>query len=408
MIKVLWWSDFMCATGFGNVAEEIVTRLYATGRYEFTIVAINHLGEPHNVPSSPYYKFKDIPIFASVSDIYNVHRFKEQLLRADYDVVFVQQDPFNMVPHTGDILRAKLAKQSQYILYFPIDSDDMHPSWVTHGAVPADFPVTYTKYGARIVRKYAKAKIHTAYIGVDTNVYNPLTPKERAGCRRKLFGAKPKDFLMLNISTNQRRKDLTRSIFAWMEVQKRVPSAKLIMHTNQKNETTHGHHLEGVINMYVPEKLRSRIIFPRGEMPKESMREAIGACDVLISTSQGEGWGMPVTEAMACKVPVVVPRHTSYEEIVGPAEERGYLSDTNNYFMLQHDFERRRPVADLDSLVSKIMQVRNNPRKTAKKVKAAHTWVKENCDWDKICRWWDRLFTKAYNQSGPQPTRRRK
>lgn len=400
MIKVLWWSDFMCATGFGNVSEEIVTRLHATGKYEFTIIAINYTGEPYNVPSSPYYKFKDIPIFASVGDIFNVHRFKDQLLRADYDVLFIQQDPFNMVPHADDILRAKLVKQSQYILYFPIDSDDMHPCWVTYGVNAADFPVTYTNYGKRVVKKYdRKAKVKAAYIGVDTNVYYPLEHKDRVALRRGLFNAKPKDFLMLNIGTNQRRKDLTRTIFAWMEVQKRVPSAKLLLHTNQKNEVTHGHHLEGVINMHVPEKLRDRIIFPRSEIPKWRMRQVIGACDVLISTSQGEGWGMPVTEAMACKVPVVVPRHTSFEEIVGPGEERGYLADTSNYFMLQHDFERRRPVTDMDSLVSKIMEVRDKPGKTARKVNAAYSWVKENCDWDKICVWWDKLFTQAYKQS---------
>lgn len=408
MIKVLWWSDFMCATGFGNVAEEIVTRLHATGKYEFTIVAINHLGEPYNVPTSPYYKFKDIPIFASVGDIHNVYRFKEQLIKADYDVIFVQQDPYNMVPHMEAILRAKLAKQAKYILYSPIDSDDLHPCWVDLGFKAADYPVVYTKYGARIVKSHDPGlAVRTAYIGVDTEVYSPLTAKERTASRRKLFDAGPKDFLMLNISTNQRRKDLPRSIFTWREVRKRIPSAKLVIHTNQKNEVQNGYHLEGVIEMHVPENLRDRIIFPRGEFPKSRMREVIGACDVLISTSQGEGWGMPITEAMACKVPVVVPRHTSFEEIVGRAGTRGYLAETENYFMLQHDLERCRPIASLDSLVRAVRFVHDDKKGTRRRVNAAYRWVKENCDWDKICVWWDKLFTEAYKKSGSGRTRAR-
>ena len=34
-IKVLWWSDFLRHTGFGNVAEEIVSRLQKTGKYAY-------------------------------------------------------------------------------------------------------------------------------------------------------------------------------------------------------------------------------------------------------------------------------------------------------------------------------------------------------------------------------------
>jgi glycosyltransferase involved in cell wall biosynthesis len=34
--------------------------------------------------------------------------------------------------------------------------------------------------------------------------------------------------------------------------------------------------------------------------------------DVLISTSQGEGWGLQVSEAMACGVPCIVPRWAAF------------------------------------------------------------------------------------------------
>ena len=39
------------------------------------------------------------------------------------------------------------------------------------------------------------------------------------------------------------------------------------------------------------------------------------AADLYLTTSLGEGWGLGVTEAMACHTPVAMPRHTSLAEI---------------------------------------------------------------------------------------------
>jgi glycosyltransferase involved in cell wall biosynthesis len=400
MIKVLWWSDFMCNTGFGNVAEAIVTRLQATGKYDFNIVAINYHGEPYNVPASPYYKFRDIPIYASVGDIHNVYRFKEQLEKADYDVLFVQQDPFNMVPHMEPIVNARRTKIFKYVLYSPIDSYDLHPCWVSNGLRVADFPVVYTNFGVDVVRRYDKRlKVQAIYIGTDTNVYYPLTAEERIRARERWFEADQNDFILLNINTNQRRKDLPRTIFTWREVQKKIPSAKLCLHTNQVDEWANGYSLRGVINMYVPEYLHNRIIFPSGQIPQKCMREVIGAADVFLSTSMGEGWGMPVTEAMACMTPVVVPKHTSYVETVGANEERGFLADNEGFFMLQNDLERKRPVASLESLVECVLRVKNEPEEAKRRSVAALEWIKTACNWDKIVERWDALFTVAGNQA---------
>jgi glycosyltransferase involved in cell wall biosynthesis len=34
-----------------------------------------------------------------------------------------------------------------------------------------------------------------------------------------------------------------------------------------------------------------------------------------LTTNRGEGWGLTISEAMRCKVPVIAPLHTSIEEI---------------------------------------------------------------------------------------------
>ena len=47
-----------------------------------------------------------------------------------------------------------------------------------------------------------------------------------------------------------------------------------------------------------------------------------GAVDVLVQPSRGEGWGLPMVEAMACGTPVIGTRWS------GPAE---FLTEENSY-----------------------------------------------------------------------------
>ena len=53
-LKVLWWSDMISATGFSQVAQNILKRLSATGKYDFDIVAINYGGDPFDRQEYPY------------------------------------------------------------------------------------------------------------------------------------------------------------------------------------------------------------------------------------------------------------------------------------------------------------------------------------------------------------------
>jgi glycosyltransferase involved in cell wall biosynthesis len=59
-----------------------------------------------------------------------------------------------------------------------------------------------------------------------------------------------------------------------------------------------------------------------GPVADELLAGLYNAADLYLTTSLGEGWGLGVTEAMACHTPVAMPAHTSLLEIgdcnVGP------------------------------------------------------------------------------------------
>jgi glycosyltransferase involved in cell wall biosynthesis len=401
-IKVFWYSDFLCPTGFGNVAEEIVHRLYKTGKYEFTVLGINFKGEPYHLPDSPYFHLKNIPVHPAEyrGDILGQQRLINFLASTDIDLLFVLQDTFNMAQLAKPLQALRAAKKYKHIYYFPVDGD-LTSDWVNNSIKIADYPVAYTKYGVSQVKKYTDIELPIIYHGVDTDTFYPLNKKERDKFRKMYLKASPSDFVITNVNRNTVRKDFPRTIITWLQLRKEFKNVKLYLHADVKDHV--GYDLARFIKQHVPSILENDIIYPDPEfmkklsMPKKAMRSIYGMSDAVISTSLGEGWGLSTTEAMACMVPVVMPKHTSMVEIIGSKCERGYLASCSNFCVLQqHDNYQLRPMVDVDDMVRQIRSIITQPEVAAAKTEQAYKWVKANCDWDKIAKKWDSIFTEAY------------
>jgi glycosyltransferase involved in cell wall biosynthesis len=406
-IKVLWYSDFLRHTGFGNVAEAIMSRLLKTGKYEFTALGINYMGEPYNIPESDYYQFKNVPVYpAEIRDNLLGHGKLRQLLqKTKYDIFFTLQDTFNMMDLKNDILEAKKCKKFKYIFYFPIDGD-IHEDWVADGVKVADYPVVYTDYGKKMINEIDPAiLLRKIYHGVDEKEFYPFEKEEeRKAFRAEYFNANDKDFVITNVNRNQPRKDLPRMIMAFQKFCQKYPEipAKLYLHCHPNDSA--GLKIVKFARKYLDKKLYNSFCFPDSSrlgsngVPVSVLRKIYAGSDVLTSTTLGEGWGLSTSEAMACKVPVVMPNNTSLTEIIGANEERGYLADCSKEWFCQQviDNDIIRPITDIDSLVEKWYSVYKNKEEAKKKAEAAYAWV-QNYTWDKIAKIWDDLFTEAYN-----------
>jgi len=392
-MKVLWYSDFLCPTGFGNVAEELISRL--VDRFEFTVVGINYHGDPYNTQNSPYYKFRDIPVYpaASGGDPLGRGRVIELLEQGDYDILFALQDTFNLVSMDESIRRVRGAKKFKYALYFPVDAP-LDRLWVTNAVETADRAVAYTEYGKREVRKHSDEKLRVLYHGVDTKTFKPVEKAKRKRLKRDLFSVSSKDFIITNVNKNQPRKDLPRTVMVWLKVKERISNAKLYLHTDVHSGNGD---LINFISRQVPEELRGDVLYPRdfgpSGFPKDLLRNIYCASDVVVSTTLGEGWGLSTTEAMACKVPVVMPRHTSCQEIIGERQERGWLADCSDFTVLpEYDNSHIRPLTSVDSMASCICDVHDRPKEAAKRSRAAYSWIKKHCNWGEIANSWAKLF----------------
>ena len=137
-------------------------------------------------------------------------------------------------------------------------------------------------------------KIAIVYLGVDHSKYHPM---DKEVCKRKLdLSVEEKHILVVASNLKHKRMDLTKKVFDKIRQQRK--DIKMI-------KGGYGESLEG-----------QGIISP-GWVPESQMPALFNAADVYLHTSEYEGFGLPILEAMACGVPVVVSNKASIPEVVG-------------------------------------------------------------------------------------------
>ncbi|MDE2099472.1 MAG: glycosyltransferase [Patescibacteria group bacterium] len=206
------------------------------------------------------------------------------------------------------------------VLYFPIDCDHQEFQWME--AVKAvDEAVTFTEYGAQVVKRTLAQSLFPVHViphGLDAH-FTPCTAEEKAASRAQIVldngkpFASPEDFLMLNVNKNEWRKDLLRSLEILKRLVEAGVPAKMIFRCEANGRPLNGvplHRAAAQLGLEDGEHYVQLDAVPEQVLPK-----LYQACDCYVTTTMGEGWGLGITEALGCGVPVVIPTHTSCMEI---------------------------------------------------------------------------------------------
>lgn len=398
-IKVLAYCDSpTCATGFGTVSRNIFEGLTATNRYQVDVLGINYWGDPHQFP------YRIWPTGTNAQkDPYGRKKVCGMIPQMEYDILFFLQDTFIMdfLPELIPYLQ-KQGKKFKSIAYFPIDGVPKE-QWIKNVSA-VDYPVTYSEFG-KLAAKQAYAdcpELDVIPHGVNTVDYHPLNTQEVKEFRGRYFGQHADKFIFMNLNRNQQRKDIPRTIQAFVEFRKQVPESLLYLHMAQKDQ---GWDLPEVCKAYNLD-ITSDVIFPQNFGPNQGYPRQIvnmlyNCVDATISTTLGEGWGLSWSEAMATKTPIIMPRNTALTEAI--SEDRGYLvnSGTNPSLLtvLPHDNEVIRPLVDVEDMVVKMLDVYNDYDKAQARAEAAYEWVTKDLAWGAkgpVVDRWIKVFDKMY------------
>lgn len=404
-------------TGFGRVAQNLFSRWIRDGVFEEVHVwGIGYEGWPYDRERYPYtiypaQRYAD----QDWSSPGNLSRFLSLLAGGSYTHVWIMQDTFLLSPginghFPSELKRICKAQGIRSLLYFPVDAP-LEKEWAAI-IEAVDVPVAYCEYGVTEAQKVCdQAKmdeerggqfmgweIGVIPHGVDHSIYYPnrVSPEERAKVFCGMDGksmVEPDEFLIVNVNMNQRRKGVLQTLLVFNELLNlanvpgnNLPRMKLYLHMRRENKAE-GIDLALAVRqlglqehvLFAPDKL-----WPAG-VPESALAQIYNMADLLLTTSLGEGWGLSITEAMACGTPVAGPCHTSIAELMGI--ERGVLLPTGALDIATSDNTRLRPRVDVVGAAEKISEAIQNDW-PAKYAERAQRWVGD-LGWDRIAKTWE-------------------
>jgi glycosyltransferase involved in cell wall biosynthesis len=251
----------------------------------------------------------------------------------------------------------KTLKQSfKTIIYFPIDSAPRKEDLDILKIINYQF--TYTEYAKDVVLgKSTSAKhLEVAHHGTDSKSYYPLIEKNR----KRL--SPTADFVFGSVNRNSARKDVASLIMAFyhLKTQIKEPSICLYLHMNPLDK--YGVNIERLCDrldlVYGKDVICPKDFNENEGVSAEDLNEIYNAMDCFVTTTTAEGWGLSVVEAMACKVPVIAPMHTSLKEITNDGKLVYGITELRPNVFVQ-DYEKIRMQSDVQEVASMMLKVLN-------------------------------------------------
>ena len=410
--RILILADFASATGFANVAQNIVKELLKdqTVTYQIDVVGINYHGLP-NEWQNIYPRVRVFPAtLISGGDLFGRSGYLSLLSSGAYDYTWILQDTFNIEPIAQKIreirndLIANGKKSFKYIYYFPIDAKPKE-NWIRDVVSLADVPVVYTQYGYKECLEIDPELVNRLKViphGTDISVFHPIEDKEAVTKFRHdyFMGRTDNKFLVINVNRNQPRKDIARTLQIFKLFKQQCPDSVLYLHMKHNdvaydlNEVARQYQLIPDEDYIVPKDFNEH-----DGVSFEMMNYIYNSADAVMTTTLGEGWGLSITEAMATKTPIIAPDNTSITEIL--ADGRGILvpsgKSITDWIILSGDNERVRPLVSVADFVDKLVKLKQNYKSddVNNAVEKAYKYITEELNWDKVGQQWRDLFISS-------------
>jgi D-inositol-3-phosphate glycosyltransferase len=329
MTRILIIGDAVAPTGFARVIRSIFEPLHKD--FELHQLATRYDGRPHDYSWKLYPAAKGKSVYGYDQIVPLIEAVKPGLVFLLYDISF-------QVRYLEELRKA--SPQPRIVIYSPVEAGPIAPE-ITQRLSGVSRYVLYTEYGRREIAKSLETlcvehpdfefpELEVIPHGVDSHRFYPLgedegeIPSRRIEARRamKLDDANHLNaFIVLNANRNMPRKriDLTMQGFAQFARDKPA-NVKLYLHMATEDSGWNVLILAKRYGIY------DRLIMTqadnlRPQFSDQQLNLLYNACDVGITTTTGEGWGMVSFEHAATRAAQIIPRHTSLADLWAGAAE---------------------------------------------------------------------------------------
>lgn len=357
MRKLLVVTDFDSGgSGYRNICAPLFTELAKEN--EIKIIGLANRGEEHNYP------FSIIPA-QTVEEIVAMGSNLIQLWTPD--VVIVALD----IPLQIRLHPAFAQYKVKYIAITPLENGPLVLDW----AAPLfnmDGVFFISELGKQEALKVGVKADHLQ-IGVDTVSWRPAFPEEKQKLRDGL-GIPQDAFVVLTVADNQERKNLWAGFRAISKLKHQITRPiKYIIVTREKSPFGYS-----MRSLAVTEDINQEYMcFERG-MPQQDLWGLYAVADVYLQPSKAEGLGLPVMDAMCCKIPVVATNTGALTELL--ENERGWLVsgykfDEDEKFFVDVWGNSRRVMMNIQNAVCALKIVANHISEHSQRIDDAYEYI---------------------------------
>jgi len=387
-------------TGFATVSKNVIQGIKKHFGEELLIdmVAINNFSE------EAYFTEDGVFVMPAQGsdpkkDEFGRNFYLKSLAEGNYDATFIMQDIgviqpiIQVMKHVNLNKRKENKKQFKSFFYFPVDCNLIKQ--LTKDLEFFDVLATYTEFGREEVCRFRpelRKNIKIINHGNNNASYYPIHKEERDIFREEYFEDEKKDkFIVSVINRNQPRKDVATSIFAFQEMKNnwkhdKKPFLYLHMHPNDPM----GIDLRALMMQTDMEEFKDYMFPPRHienhDATESQLRSIYNSSDLFLTTNLGEGWGLTITEAMACKLPIVAPLHTSITEISNNGERIYPITEFIPICLKTDNMIRN--MSFIDNVVEVMEEAVNDILIDSEvkklKVENSYNYVKTKLDWNYI------------------------
>lgn len=379
----------------GRVGREIAMGLHKRGHQVEYLGWFSQIGMQNTMP------FK---IHSTRNQYYGSDVFDSVIMDVQPDIVLTIGDAW-MISYIANPKICKTRNMFKWVGYIPIDGaahgEVLPPTW-TQTFRDMDVKVAYTEYGKRIILNTMpdlKDEIKLIPHGVDINVYRPLDQGTIDDLRRQV-GLKDKVCFLI-VARNQFRKNIPEIAKVWKQFTANGKHEKALFWPHMNFQDGMGWNLDEIFDIL---EIRKSLVFfdkiAHGQtntslMPEEDLNKLYNVCDVFILIS-GEGFGLPIAEAMACGKPVIVLDHSACTEL---ARGRGETVKVGHYVTGKYATER--PYPDGTDLLRAMDRLYRDNVLRAKLGEAGRRFMAEGdpnqyhgkaMTWDSALEQWDNLL----------------